>query len=51
MNSDFVFQNYFYDNIISIRFRSSDGQLDKVANRLNADQRIEGFKHDDDYDF
>lgn len=46
-----VYQNYFYDNIISIRFRSSDGQLDKVANRLNADQHIEGFKHDDDYDF
>jgi len=42
-----VYMGYFYDDIISIRFQTSDGQLLDVTNRLNADQRIEGFEHED----
>jgi hypothetical protein len=44
-----AYMGYFYDDIISIRFYSDDGQLLKVTNRLNADQHIEGFEHEDDY--
>ena len=46
-----VYQGYFYDDLISIRFQTDDGQLLKVTNRLNADQHIEGFEHDDDADW
>lgn len=45
-----VYLSYFYDDLISIRFQTGDGQLLKVTNRLNADQHIEGFEHDDDAD-
>ena len=45
-----VYLSYFYDDLISIRFQTDDGQLLKVTNRLNADQHIEGFEHDDDAD-
>jgi len=43
-----VYRGYFED-IFHIRFQTNDGQLLKVTNRLNADQYIEGFKHEDDY--
>ena len=46
-----VYQNFFYDDLISIRFLPDCGQLMKVTNRLNADQHIEGFKHEDDADW
>lgn len=39
-----VYEGYFDDDLISIRFQSDDGQLTEVTNRLNADQRIEGFE-------
>ena len=42
-----VYTSYFYDDIIDIRFQTDDGQLLDVTNRLNADQGIEGFKHED----
>ena len=45
-----VYQGYFYDDLISIRFQTDDGQLLEVTKRLNADQHIEGFEHDDDAD-
>ena len=44
-----AYMSFFYDDIISIRFQTDDGQLLKVTNRLNADQHIEGFEHEDDY--
>ena len=46
-----VYQGHFYDDLISIRFQTNDGQLLNVTNRLNADQHIEGFTHDDDADW
>lgn len=46
-----VYQGHFYDDPISIRFQTNDGQLLNVINRLNADQHIEGFTHDDDADW
>lgn len=42
-----VYTGHFYDDIIDIRFQTNDGQLTEVTNRLNADQHIEGFKHED----
>lgn len=45
-----VYLGRFYDDVISIRFQTDDGQLTEVTNRLNADQRIEGFKDEDDAD-
>ena len=44
-----VYQTYFPD-LFSVHFDSLDGELTKVANRLNADQRIEGYTDDDDTD-
>ena len=44
-----AYMGFFYDDIISIRFQTDDGQFLKVTNRLNADQYIEGFEHEDDY--
>lgn len=41
---------YFYDDVISIRFQTNDGQLTEVTNQLNADQHIEGFEDEDDAD-
>ena len=46
-----VYQGHFFDDLISIRFQTNDGQLLNVINRLNADQHIEGFTHDDDADW
>ena len=46
-----VYQGHFFDDLISIRFQTNDGQLLNVTNRLNADQHIEGFTHDDDADW
>ena len=46
-----TYQGYFYDDLISIRFQTNDGQLLNVTNRLNADQHIEGFTYDDDADW
>ena len=46
-----VYLGYFCDDLISIRFQTGDGQLLTVTNRLNADQHIEGFEHDDDADW
>ncbi len=45
-----IYKTYI-NKLIKIRFQTIDGELENVTNRLNADQRIEGFKHDDDYDF
>jgi len=45
-----VYLGYFCDDLISIRFQTGDGQLLTVTNRLNADQHIEGFEHDNDAD-
>ena len=45
-----VYEGNFYDDLISIQFQTNDGQLTEVTNRLNADQNIEGFKHEDDAD-
>ena len=42
-----VYQDYFDDDLISIRFQTDDGQLTAVTNRLNADQYIDGFEHED----
>ena len=44
-----AYRGFFYDDIISIRFQTNDGQLTEITNRLNADQGIEGFE-DGDYD-
>jgi hypothetical protein len=46
-----IYRDYFYYDIINIRFQTHDEKLEKVIQRLNADQHIEGFEHDDDYDF
>ncbi|MBO4565360.1 MAG: hypothetical protein J5720_08000 [Bacteroidaceae bacterium] len=46
-----VYQQYFYDDLISIQFLPDCGLLMKATNRLNADQHIEGFKHDDNADW
>lgn len=43
-----VYRTYC-DDLITIRFHSDDLDLLKVTNRLNADQHIEGFEHEDDY--
>lgn len=43
-----VYDGHFHDDLISIRFRTTDGQLTRVTNKLNADQHIEGFD-DEDY--
>lgn len=43
-----VYQTYC-DKLITINFHSDDLDLLKVTNRLNADQHIEGFEHEDDY--
>ena len=45
-----AYTGFFYDDIISIRFQTNDGQLTKVTRRLNASQRIEGFTDEDDVD-
>ena len=45
-----VYEGNFYDDLISIQFQTNDGQLTEVTNRLNADQHIEGFTHEDDAD-
>jgi hypothetical protein len=42
-----VYMGAFYDDIIYIRFQTTDGQLTEVTNRLNANQHIEGFEHED----
>ncbi len=44
-------QGYFYGELGTICFQTYDGMLKKVINRLNADQMIEGYKHDDNDDF
>ena len=46
-----VYLSHFNDDIISIEFLPDCGQLMNVTNRLNADQHIEGFKHEDDVDW
>ena len=46
-----VYNSYFYDDIIDIRFQTMDGQLTEVTNRLNADQHIKGFEHGDKSDW
>lgn len=46
-----VYNSYFYDDIIDIRFQTMDGQLTEVTNRLNADQHIKGFEHEDKSDW
>ena len=43
-----VYRGYLND-LISVRFSSDDLYLLKLTNRLNADQCIEGFEHEDDY--
>ena len=43
-----IYKSYFPD-LFTISFRSDDLGLLKVTNRLNADQGIEGFHHEDDY--
>ena len=43
-----VYRTYC-DDLITINFHSDDLYLLKVTNRLNADQHIEGFEHEDDY--
>ena len=45
-----VYEGNFNDDLISIQFQTNDGQLTEVTNRLNADQHIEGFTHEDDAD-
>ena len=45
-----AYLGFFYDDLISIRFQTTDGQLTKLTNRLNASQRIEGFTDEDDAD-
>ena len=45
-----AYMGFFYDDIISIQFRTTDGQLTNVTRRLNASQRIEGFTDDNDTD-
>ena len=42
-----IYQHYFFDDLISIRFKTDDGELTEVTNKLNADQRIEGFTDED----
>ena len=46
-----AYLDHFYDDVSSIQFQTDDGQLTEVTNRLNADQNIEGFKHEDDADW
>ena len=45
-----VYRTYCSD-LITVRFHSDDLDFQKVTNRLNADQYIEGFKHEDDADW
>ena len=42
-----VYMGAFYDDIIYIRFQTTDGQLTELTNRLNANQHIEGFEYED----
>ena len=43
-----IYKTYFSD-LITVTFQTDDLGLLSVTNRLNADQHIEGFKHEDDY--
>ena len=45
-----VYRTYCSD-LITVHFHSDDLEFLKVTNRLNADQHIEGFKHEDDADW
>ena len=43
-----TYLHHFHNEVFTIRFQTTDGQLLDVTNRLNAEQRIEGFTHEDD---
>lgn len=43
-----TYLHHFHDEVFTIRFQTGDGQLLNVTNRLNADQRIEGFTYGND---
>lgn len=45
-----VYRSYCSD-LITVRFHSDDLDFQKVTNQLNADQLIEGYKHEDDADW
>ena len=44
------YQDFFHDDLIRLTFQIDDYDIEKVAMRLNADQHIEGFEHED-YDW
>ncbi len=45
------YQDFFFDDLIKITFHTDDLHMTKVTRRLNADQHIEGFEHEEDYDW
>ncbi len=46
-----AYQEFFYNEDVRINFSTDDPDLLPVMNRLNADQGIEGYEHEDEYDF
>ena len=46
-----MYQDFFFDDLIKITFHTDDLDMTKVTRRLNADQHIEGFEHEEDYDW
>jgi len=42
-----IYQGYFHNDLISIRFRSDDWTMDDIIKKLNGDQGLEGYKDED----
>jgi len=42
-----IYQTYFRNDLISIRFQTDDWTMDDIINKLNASQGIEGYKDED----
>ena len=42
-----IYQGYFHDEFISIRFQADDWTTNDIINKLNASQGIEGYKDED----
>lgn len=44
------YRDFFSDDLIRLTFQTDDFDVQKITKRLNADQHIEGFEHED-YDW
>lgn len=45
------YQNFFSDDFITITFHTDDLDMQMITRRLNADQHIEGYEHEEKYDW